>query len=212
MAKKFELPELPFSLGDLEPVITKEMMDYHYNKHHVTYTQNLNNLLQQYEDAQKNYDLEKMFAIQPGLAFNAGGYINHSIFWTNLAPKSKGGGTPPEGPLANAINTEFGSFANFTEKMNAKTIAIQGSGWGWLAFNKETGRLEVTTSVNQELLTTKGLTPLLCFDVWEHAYYLKYKNARADFVKAIWDIVNWSNISERYLVANPAGKYAVIRG
>lgn len=202
MPAKFELPALPYGLGDLEPVISAEIMDLHYNKHHNTYIQNLNNLLGQYAEAEKNSDITKMIALQPGIKFNGGGFINHSIFWTNLAPKNQGGGTPPEGALADAINKNFGSLENLIEKMSAKTVAIQGSGWGWLGYNKEANKLEIATCQNQDPLTTKGLIPLLGIDVWEHAYYLQYKNVRPEYVKSIWGIVNWKNVAERYTAAS----------
>jgi len=201
MAAKFELPELPYGLGDLEPVISAEIMDLHYNKHHNAYIQNLNKLLEQYAEAESNGDVAKMIALQPGIKFNGGGFINHSIFWTNLAPESQGGGNPPEGALADAINRDFGSLENLIEKMSAKTIAVQGSGWGWLGYNKDAGRLEIATCQNQDPLVTKGLVPLLGIDVWEHAYYLQYRNVRPEYVKAIWSIVNWKNVAERYAAA-----------
>ncbi len=139
MPLKFELPPLPYGLGDLEPVISKEIMDLHYNKHHNAYLQNLNKALEQYEEAEKNKDVAKMVALQPALKFNGGGFVNHNIFWTNLSPKNKDGGTPPSGPLADAITKDFGSLDQLVQKFSAKTIAIQGSGWGWLGLNKEIG-------------------------------------------------------------------------
>ncbi len=201
MASTYTLPDLPYDLGDLEPVISADIMDLHYNKHHKTYITNLNNLLEQLDEAQNKNDASKMIALQSGIKFNGGGYINHSIFWTNLAPKKQGGGTPPEGALADAINKDFGSLDSFIQKMTAQTVAIQGSGWGWLGYNKDTNRLVIAACQNQDPLVTQGLIPLLGIDVWEHAYYLQYKNVRPDYVKAIWDIVNWKNVSERFEAA-----------
>jgi superoxide dismutase, Fe-Mn family len=201
MATKYTLPDLPYDLGDLEPVISAEIMDLHYNKHHKTYIQNLNSLLEQLEEAQDKDDVSKMIALQSGINFNGGGFINHSIFWTNLAPKKKEGGTPPEGALAEALNAQFGSLDQFIQQMTTKTVAIQGSGWGWLGYNKDAKRLEIATCCNQDPLAAKGLVPLLGIDVWEHAYYLQYKNVRPDYVKAIWEIVNWKNVAERYQAA-----------
>ena len=160
--------------------------------------------MEQYIEAEKNKETEKMIALQPAIRFNGGGWLNHCIFWTNLAPKSKGGGTAPSGALLDAINRDFGSFDIFMQKFSAKTIAIQGSGWGWLGFNKDTGRLEIATTSNQDPAASLGLIPLLGVDVWEHAYYLQYKNVRADYVKMIWEIINWKNVAERYEAANPA--------
>ena len=201
MVQQFQLPELPYGLGDLEPIISRDIMDLHYNKHHNTYIQNLNKFLQQYAEAEKDGDVKTMISLQPAIKFNGGGYINHKIFWTNLAPKSQGGGNPPEGPLADAINNQFGSLEKLIEKMTAKTIPIQGSGWGWLGYNKAEDRFVIETCSNQDPLITKGLIPLLGIDVWEHAYYLQYKNDRGSYVKAIWEVVNWKNVATRYEAA-----------
>lgn len=198
MAQKFTLPELPYSLDALEPVISAEIMSLHYNKHHAGYVANLNKALEQLAEAEQKQDIAAEVALQSAIKFNGGGHINHSIFWTNLAPVGKGGGGAPEGPLAKAIEQEFGSLNTLIETMSAKAVAIQGSGWAWLGFNKANGRLELATCDNQDPLVVKGLIPLLGIDVWEHAYYLQYKNVRADYVKSIWQIVNWKNVAERY--------------
>lgn len=200
----YQLPTLPYSLDALDPVINPEIMNLHYNKHHKAYVDNLNKALELYAKAEKENDISGMTAQLGAIKFNGGGHINHSIFWTNLAPKNNGGGQPPEGQLSVAINNEFGSLEKFIEQFSAKTIAIQGSGWGWLGYNKALNRLEIVTCENQDPLITKGLIPLLGIDVWEHAYYLQYKNVRADYVKAIWSIINWKNVAERYAAAAPA--------
>lgn len=197
----YRLPELPYDLNALEPVISAEIMNLHYNKHHNAYVTNLNKALEQYADAEAKSELQTMVALQQAIRFNGGGHINHSIFWTNLAPTNKGGGTAPNGDLATAINKEFGSLDKFIEQFSTKTVAIQGSGWGWLGFNKAKNRLEIVTCDNQDPLSTKGLVPLLGIDVWEHAYYLQYKNVRADYVKEIWKIINWKNVAERFTAA-----------
>lgn len=198
----YQLPTLPYSLDALEPIISAEIMNLHYNKHHQTYVNNLNKALEQYAEAEKKNDLAAMIALESAIKFNGGGHVNHSIFWTNLAPQSKGGGQAPEGELREAINKEFGSLEKFIELMNAKTGAIQGSGWGWLGFNKAKNRLEIATCNNQDPLSTQGLIPLLGIDVWEHAYYLQYKNVRPDYLKAIWNVINWKNVAERYAQAH----------
>jgi Fe-Mn family superoxide dismutase len=131
------------------------------------------------------------------LIFPGGGHVNHSIFWTNLAPPKKGGGAPPTGDLAKRIETQWGSLDNFINKFSTQTAAVQGSGWGWLGYNKEQDRLVIQTLPNQDPLSTTGLAPLLGIDVWEHAYYLQYKNMRPDYLKAIWGVVNWKNVAER---------------
>lgn len=193
-----EQPDLPYDFNALEPVISAEIMELHYTKHHAGYVKNLNSALEQYFEANTKWDLEKMIALQNSINFNGGGHINHTIFWTNLAPEGNGGGGHPEGELAVAINKEFGSFENFIEKFNAKTAAVQGSGWGWLGYCKEKNSVKLCTCQNQDPLSTKGLVPLLGVDVWEHAYYLQYKNLRPEYLKNIWRIVNWKNVSERF--------------
>lgn len=201
MIQQYKLPDLGYDFNALEPVISAEIMMLHYNKHHTTYVANLNKALEQLAEAEQKNDLPSQISLQSAIKFNGGGNINHSIFWTNLAPMNKGGGTPSEGELANAINQDFGSLDKLIETLSAKAAAIQGSGWGWLGYNKANQRLEIATCDNQDPLILKGLIPLLGIDVWEHAYYLQYKNVRADYVKAIWKIINWKNIEERYLQA-----------
>ncbi|MBS4164419.1 Superoxide dismutase [Mn], mitochondrial [Candidatus Protochlamydia amoebophila] len=197
----YKLPDLSYDFNALEPVISAEIMSLHYTKHHQTYVTNLNKALEQYLEAEANNDLSTMIALQSVIKFNGGGHVNHSIFWTNLAPKNKAEGMAPEGILADAINKEFGSLQTLIEQLSAKTVAIQGSGWGWLGYDKAKDRLTLATCENQDPLSTKGLIPLLGIDVWEHAYYLQYKNVRADYVKNIWNIINWKNVAERYQAA-----------
>lgn len=199
MAKKFTLPNLPYEYNALEPVISAEIMQLHHQKHHNAYVTNLNAALEKYEAAEKNEDLETMVSLQPAIRFNGGGHINHSIFWTNLAPKSQGGGEAPKGELAAQIEKQWGSLAAFIEKFNAIAGPVQGSGWCWLGYNKEAKNLLIATCANQDPLQgTQGVVPLLGIDVWEHAYYLQYKNVRPDYLKAIWQVVNWANVSSRY--------------
>ncbi len=196
--QQYQLPPLPYDFGALEPVISAEIMNLHYTKHHQTYVNNLNKALEQYNEAQQKQDLATMESLLSAIKFNGGGHINHSIFWTNLSPKNKDGGIPPEGALVQAINQEFGSLQSLIDQLSTKAIALQGSGWGWLGYDKTLHRLALATCDNQDPLVTKGLVPLLGIDVWEHAYYLQYKNVRADYVKAIWGIVNWKNVAERF--------------
>lgn len=124
--------------------------------------------------------------------------MNHSIFWKNLAPVGKGGGEMPDGELLNMINAQYGNLESFQNTMTAATVAVQGSGWGWLGYDKAAQRLVIAACANQDpLQATTGLVPLLGIDVWEHAYYLQYKNVRPDYVKNIWKIVNWKDVAER---------------
>ena len=151
--------------------------------------------LQEAEASGKGLDLG-------GLEFNYGGHINHDIFWTNLAPAGAGGGGEPEGELAKAIDDAFGSFKEFKTLFASKSVGVQGSGWGWLGYDKQAKTLVIETRPNQvPLEQTTGLVPLLGVDVWEHAYYLQYKNVRPDYVAAIWDVVAWGNVAERFAAA-----------
>lgn len=198
----YKLPDLSYDFSALEPVISAEIMQLHYTKHHNAYVTNLNTALQKYAEAEGKEDIATMIALQQAIRFNGGGHINHSIFWTNLAPVSKEGGGMPSGALALALQKEFGSVESFIEKMSSQTVAIQGSGWGWLGYNKESKKIIITTCTNQDPLSTQGLVPLLGIDVWEHAYYLQYKNVRAEYVKNIWNIVSWKNVEERFQLAS----------
>lgn len=198
----YKLPDLSYDFAALEPVISAEIMQLHYTKHHNAYVTNLNAALQKYAEAEAKEDVAAMIALQQAIRFNGGGHVNHSIFWTNLAPISKGGGGMPSGVLATALQRDFGSVESFIEKMSAQTTAIQGSGWGWLGYSKENKKMSILACANQDPLSTQGLIPLLGIDVWEHAYYLQYKNVRADYVKNIWNIVSWKNVEERFQLAS----------
>nr|CCA27378.1 superoxide dismutase putative [Albugo laibachii Nc14] len=194
-----KLPDLPYDYSALEPVISGKIMELHHAKHHQTYVNGYNQALEQYHQAEEKKDHGKMIALQPALKFHGGGHINHSIFWTNLTPKDQA--TEPMGSLHEAISKEFGSLEAFKQLFNTKTVAIQGSGWGWLGYCKQQKRLVISTLPNQDPLATTGLVPLLGIDVWEHAYYLQYKNVRADYLKSIWQIINWKNVQERFQAA-----------
>ncbi|XP_009464621.1 PREDICTED: superoxide dismutase [Mn], mitochondrial [Nipponia nippon] len=194
--QKHTLPDLPYDYGALEPHISAEIMQLHHSKHHATYVNNLNVAEEKYKEALAKGDVTAQVSLQPAVKFNGGGHINHTIFWTNLSPT---GGGEPKGELMEAIKRDFGSFANFKEKLTAVSVGVQGSGWGWLGYNKEQGRLQIAACANQDPLQgTTGLIPLLGIDVWEHAYYLQYKNVRPDYLKAIWNVINWENVSSRY--------------
>eukprot|EP01113_Clastostelium_recurvatum_P043988 TRINITY_DN736_c0_g1_i1.p1 TRINITY_DN736_c0_g1~~TRINITY_DN736_c0_g1_i1.p1 ORF type:complete len:255 (+),score=93.21 TRINITY_DN736_c0_g1_i1:26-766(+) len=199
--QSYTLPDLPYDYAALEPVISADIMKLHHQKHHAAYVNNLNAALEKYAAAEAKRDLQGMIQQQSAIKFNGGGHVNHSIFWTNLTPKGQASGAPA-GKLAKAIETEWGSVDKFISTFNTQTGAIQGSGWGWLGLNKESGRLQIHTMANQDPLSTAGLVPLLGIDVWEHAYYLQYKNARPDYLKAIWQIVNWKNVEERLTQAS----------
>ena len=197
----YQLPDLPYDYNALDPVISPEIMKLHHGAHHKAYVTNLNAALEKYHEAETKNDVAAMIALQQAIRFNGGGHINHSIFWTILAPPSKGGGGAPSGELSEMIQRDFGTFDALKEKFNATATAIQGSGWGWLGFNKKLRRLEMATCANQDPLSAQELVPIFGIDVWEHAYYLQYKNVRADYVKALWQIYNWKQIEERFAKA-----------
>ncbi|KAJ3014533.1 Superoxide dismutase [Mn], mitochondrial [Thoreauomyces humboldtii] len=184
-----------FSVTDTVSYVA-EIMQLHHSKHHQTYVNGINAAEEKLGESLTKKDLRQQIELQSALKFNGGGHINHSIFWTNLAPQSQGGGEAPKGELLRAINSEFGSLEDFQKKFAAQTAAVQGSGWGWLAYNKATKKLEIATTANQDPLISH--VPLLGVDVWEHAYYLQYKNVRPDYLKAIWSVVNWKNVAERH--------------
>ncbi|CAD6272356.1 unnamed protein product [Miscanthus lutarioriparius] len=194
------LPDLSYDFGALEPAISGEIMRLHHQKHHATYVANYNKALEQLDAAVAKRDASAVVQLQGAIKFNGGGHVNHSIFWKNLKPISEGGGESPHGKLGWAIDEDFGSFEALVKKMNAEGAALQGSGWVWLALDKEAKKLSVETTANQDPLVTKGasLVPLLGIDVWEHAYYLQYKNVRPDYLNNIWKVINWKYAGEVY--------------
>jgi len=144
-------------------------------------------------------DLETVLTWQPSLKFNGGGHLNHSIFWTNLAPPRNGGGGEPTGDLLAQIQRDFGSVRALQERLSAMAVGVQGSGWAWVGYCPKAKAIRLATCPNQDPLeATTGLIPLFGIDVWEHAYYLQYKNVRPDYVKAIWQVANWNNVAERF--------------
>ncbi|CAH8260060.1 unnamed protein product [Arabidopsis lyrata] len=196
----FTLPDLPYDYGALEPAISGEIMQIHHQKHHQAYVTNYNNALEQLDQAVNKGDASTVVKLQSAIKFNGGGHVNHSIFWKNLAPVNEGGGEPPKGSLGSAIDTHFGSPEGLVKKMSAEGAAVQGSGWVWLGLDKELKKLVVDTTANQDPLVTKGgsLVPLVGIDVWEHAYYLQYKNVRPEYLKNVWKVINWKYASEVY--------------
>ncbi|XP_015599946.1 superoxide dismutase [Mn], mitochondrial [Cephus cinctus] len=193
--QKHSLPELPYDYRALEPIICAEIMELHHSKHHATYVNNLNIAEEKLKEAVGKGDVNTQIAVAPALKFNGGGHLNHSIFWQNLSPN----GGKPDAALMKQIEKDFGSFEEFKKRLSESTVAVQGSGWGWLGYNTKDKRLEIATCANQDpLQATTGLVPLFGIDVWEHAYYLQYKNVRPDYVKAIFDIANWNDISTRF--------------
>ncbi|KAL9418733.1 hypothetical protein AB3S75_036646 [Citrus x aurantiifolia] len=194
------LPDLPYDYNALEPAISGEIMQLHHQKHHQAYVTNYNKAVEQLFQALNKVDTSTVVQLQGALKFNGGGHVNHSIFWKNLAPVQEGGGEPPHSSLGWAIDTHFGSLEALIQKMSAEGAALQGSGWVWLGLDTEFKRLVVETTANQDPLVTKAptLVPLLGIDVWEHAYYLQYKNVKPDYLKNIWNVINWKYASDVY--------------
>jgi len=198
LRSKHTLPDLPYDFNALEPVISAEIMQLHHSKHHAAYVNNLNIAEEKLHEAKAKNDVSTIIQLAPAIKFNGGGHINHSIFWQNLSPN----GGEPNADLLESIKKDFGSLDNLQKQLSAAAVGVQGSGWAWLGYNKGTQRLQVATCANQDpLQATTGLIPLFGIDVWEHAYYLQYKNVRPDYVNAIWKVANWKDISNRFVNA-----------
>lgn len=169
-------------------------MKLHHDKHHQTYVNNLNAAQEKLADP--NLDLEGEVALQAAIKFNGGGHINHSLFWKILAPQKEGGGKPvTSGSLHKAITSKWGSLEDFQKEMNAALASIQGSGWAWLIVDKD-GSLRITTTANQDTIVKSK--PIIGIDAWEHAYYPQYENRKAEYFKAIWNVINWKEAESRY--------------
>jgi Fe-Mn family superoxide dismutase len=192
---EYVLPELDYDYAALEPHISARIMELHHSKHHATYVAGANNALAQLAEAREKGDFANINRLSKDLAFHTGGHINHSVFWKNLSPD---GGDKPEGELAAAIDDAFGSFDAFRAQFSAAALGLQGSGWGFLAYEPIGGNLVIEQLYDQQGNVALGTTPLLMLDMWEHAFYLDYVNVKADYVKAFWNIVNWADVAKRF--------------
>lgn len=196
------LPELPYAYDALEPYIDAETMTLHHDKHHATYVANANAALEKHPELGDDLevileDVDKIPAdIRQAVINNGGGALNHSLFWEFLSPEKQ----EPTADVLAAIEAAFGSFDNFKAEFTKAATTRFGSGWAWLVVNKE-GKLEVTSTANQDNPISEGKKPILALDVWEHAYYLKYRNVRPDYIKAFFDIINWAKVAELYQAA-----------
>jgi Fe-Mn family superoxide dismutase len=183
------LPALPYAMDALAPVISQETLEFHYGKHHQTYVTNLNNLIPGTEF--ETLSLEDIVKKSTGGVFNNAAQIwNHTFYWNSLAPKAAGGGAAPAGALADAINAKWGSFDAFKEAFTKSALGNFGSGWTWLV-KKADGSVDIVNTSNGATPLTTADKPLITLDVWEHAYYIDYRNARAKYVEAFWQLANW---------------------
>jgi len=197
----YTLPDLDYDYGALAPHIAPEIMELHHSKHHKTYVDGANTALEKMEEARTKGDFANINKLEKDLAFHLGGHINHSVFWKNMSPN---GGGRPEGELASALDEFFGSFDGFQKQFNENAKAIQGSGWSVLAWDTLGQRLNVLQLFDQQGNIPLGQTPVLQLDMWEHAFYLQYKNVKADYVDAWWNVVNWADVTERLAKARQA--------
>ncbi|MCU0571126.1 MAG: superoxide dismutase [Oculatellaceae cyanobacterium Prado106] len=203
-AAPVELPPLPYDYDALAPFIDAETMQFHHDKHHAAYISKLNEALEKHTSLQ-NQSTEALLKdlsqvpedVRKTIQNNGGGHLNHSMFWQIMKPQ--GGGTPT-GALAEAINQTFGSFESFQEQFNQAGLGQFGSGWVWLVSNPQ-GQLQIISTANQDSPLMQGLYPVMGNDVWEHAYYLSYRNRRADYLSNWWNVVNWPEIEKRYAAA-----------
>lgn len=196
----FELPKLNYAFDALEPNIDAKTMEIHYGKHHNGYTNNLNNIISGTEHEGKSIEeiLKSLDLNNSGLRNNGGGYYNHNLFWEIMGPNSGG---EPKGEISELINSNFGSFENFKDEFSKAAATRFGSGWAWLCAHTD-GKLEICSTANQDnpiMPNGCGGVPVLCLDVWEHAYYLNYQNRRPDYINAFFNVINWEEVNKKYL-------------
>ena len=201
-AGRVRLKHLPYEIGALEPVVSGHLLDFHYGKHHRTYVNNLNNLLEQQAEFNAKGQIQNAIGLSQAIRFNGGGHLNHEFFWDSLCSQADSN-LPDSGPLYDAIIEGWGSVDEFIRIFSARTAGIQGSGWGWLVYNKRKKSLSFRSTANQDLITdvTPYSVPIINVDIWEHAYYLDYKNSRPNYLAKIWTIIDWRKAEERLLAA-----------
>ncbi|MDN4474603.1 superoxide dismutase [Demequina sp. SYSU T00192] len=194
----YTLPDLTYDYGALDPHIAGEIMELHHSKHHAAYVAGANTALEKMAGARESGDFGAIAGLEKALAFNLGGHTNHSVFWTNMSPD---GGDKPDGELAAAIDEHFGSFDGFRAHFTNNAMTIMGSGWSILAWDTIGKKLIIVQLYDQQGNVPVGLIPLLMLDMWEHAFYLQYKNVKADYVNAWWNVVDWGNVQQRFTTA-----------
>ena len=195
---EYTLPDLAYDPGALEPHLSGQIVDLHHGKHHAAYVAGANTALEKLADARATGKYDTLVGLEKSLAFNLGGHVLHTMYWTNLSPD---GGGQPNGNLGAAIDDQFGSFDAFRAHFSQATTLAQGSGWGILSYEPLGRRLIIEQLEVHHQNTTLGAVPLLAIDAWEHAYYLQYNNRRADYVETIWNIINWADVTRRYQAA-----------
>ena len=196
----YTLPDLPYAYDALEPHISAEIMELHHDKHHANYVAGANAALEALEEERNGEaNPDKLRALSKNLAFNLGGHTNHTFFWQNMSPN---GGGEPTGEIAEAINRDFNSFEAFQKQFEGVATSIHGSGWAVLGYDHIAGRLIIQQLTDQQGNISVDFTPLLMLDMWEHAFYLQYKNVKADYAKAFWNVVNWDDVAERFAKAS----------
>ncbi|MFN8023179.1 MAG: superoxide dismutase [Acidimicrobiales bacterium] len=194
----YSLPPLPYDPAALEPHLSARILELHHDKHHQAYVDGANTTLEKLADARAKGDFASLVGLQKTLAFNVAGHALHSIYWTNMSPD---GGDKPTGELAAAIDEHFGGFDGFRKQMTAATVSVQGSGWSALVWEPLGQRLVVEQIEDHHNHAIEGTSALLVIDAWEHAYYLQYENRRADYVEAIWNVINWDDVAKRFTAA-----------
>jgi superoxide dismutase, Fe-Mn family len=192
---QYSLPDLPYDFGALEPHYSGQILELHHDKHHAAYVTGANTTLDKLSEAREKGDFGGIVGLEKTLAFNVSGHVLHSIFWKNLSPD---GGDKPDGDLATGLDEFFGGFDAFKSQLTQASSTIQGSGWGVLAWEPLGQRLLVEQVYDHQGNVGNGSIPLLVFDAWEHAFYLQYKNVKADFFAALWNIINWADVAARY--------------
>ena len=192
---EYTLPDLPYDYAALEPHISGAIMELHHSKHHATYVKGANSALEQLAEAREREALGTVTMLEKNLAFNLGGHVNHSVFWPNMSPE---GGDKPDGELAAALDEHFGSFDGFRRHFTASALGVQGSGWSILAWEPLGQRLVLEQVYDHQTNMTAGMVPLLLLDMWEHAFYLQYRNVKPDYVEAWWNVVNWADAARRF--------------
>jgi superoxide dismutase, Fe-Mn family len=194
----YTLPDLGYDYGALEPHISGQIMELHHNKHHQAYVTGANTALEQMAEARDKSSFGTVNQLSKNLAFNLAGHVNHTVFWQNLSPD---GGDKPDGDLGTAVDEFFGSFDGFRKQFTASALGIQGSGWSILTYDTLGQKLIIEQLYDHQGNLAQGQVPLLMLDMWEHAFYLQYKNVKADYVEAFWNIAHWADVAKRFSAA-----------